>query len=112
MDRLVEGWTEQARALAAEQSAGRPRRVIAVRVPEFLDDPHSHRQYDSLSEWEGAVIATYQVATYWHLGMIALWVPHGIAERLLVTLGRDARDLALSPEEWAEPLLSLLGRET
>ncbi|WP_171118107.1 MULTISPECIES: hypothetical protein [unclassified Streptomyces] len=107
--RLTTAWAEQARLAAAERSAGRPWRLIAVRIPPQQRSPHGRGVYDPLTSWDLAVVAVYQVAVDWYRGTAALWVPQGIGEQLLAAEGSmKAVDLLLDAEDWAAPAFALL----
>ncbi|MER6080900.1 hypothetical protein [Streptomyces sp. NPDC001833] len=108
--RLTAAWVEQARLLAAEQSAGRPWRLIAVRIPPRRRYPHGGGVHDPLTSWELAVVAVYQVAVDWYGGTAALWVPQGIGEQLLAAEpSMEAVDLLMAADDWAAPASALLG---
>ncbi|MFJ1931565.1 hypothetical protein ACIPLC_15190 [Kitasatospora sp. NPDC086801] len=86
LDELLTSWCAQARAVTATQKA-RPRRLLAVSVLPTSFDSSLGRSQDPLSQWEAGVLATYQVATNWPAGTVALLVPQLIADRL--TSGTD-----------------------
>ncbi|MFE7278669.1 hypothetical protein [Streptomyces sp. NPDC057623] len=107
---LTAAWSEQARLLAAEQSAGRPWRLIAVRIPPRRWYPHGGGAHDPLTSWELAVVTVYQVAVDWCHGTAALWVPQGIGEQLLAAeTSMEAVDLLKDADDWAAPASVLLG---
>ncbi|MEV0125827.1 hypothetical protein AB0I16_30520 [Streptomyces sp. NPDC050703] len=109
---LTETWAEQAQLTAAEQSAGRPWRLIGVRIPPrspYWQDESSH---EALTPWELAVVAVYQVAVDWHKRAAALWVPQGIGDQLRTQESSmepvEAVDLLVGAEDWAAPAAALL----
>ncbi|MGK5545915.1 hypothetical protein ACSNOH_14440 [Streptomyces sp. URMC 127] len=109
LSQLTSAWADQARLAAAEQSAGRPWRLIGVQIPSPHRSPHGGIVYNSLTAWELAVFAVYQVAVDWYRGTAALWVPHGIGEQLLTPEGSmESVDLLEAPEDWAAPASVLL----
>jgi hypothetical protein len=109
LGQLTSAWAEQARLAAAEQSAGRPWRLIGVQMPPQHRSPHGGIAYSSLTAWELAVVAVYQVAVDWYRGTAALWVPQGIGEQLLAPEGSmESVDLLEDPQDWAAPASTLL----
>ncbi|MER7766860.1 hypothetical protein [Kitasatospora sp. NPDC096140] len=83
LDELLSAWIGEARAVVA-QHGGAPRRLVAVKVPLRPKYTDSCRTRDSMTQWEAAVLAMYQVAADWQTGTVALLVPHLVAEHLLV----------------------------
>ncbi|WP_147465234.1 hypothetical protein [Streptomyces sp. 1114.5] len=82
LDRLVDDWNAQARALAAQHAAV-PRRSVTVDLPP-LDRAHGREgEEDRLPRWEAGVLAVYQVAAHWSAGSVDLLVPGPVVDQLL-----------------------------
>lgn len=95
LDRLVDDWDAQARALAAQHAAA-PRRSLTVDLPPLVRTHNEEGEGDGLTGWEAGVLAVYQVAVHWSAGSIDLLVPGPVADQLLrssslasVVEGRD-----------------------
>ncbi|MET9398437.1 hypothetical protein [Kitasatospora sp. NPDC002965] len=82
LDRLVDNWNAQARALAA-QSAAFPLRPVTVDVLAIVRDSVTGREEDQLTRWEAGVIAVYQVTAHWPTGSVGLLAPSPVAAQLL-----------------------------
>ncbi|MFF1785030.1 hypothetical protein ACFVX9_01010 [Kitasatospora sp. NPDC058243] len=81
-DELVTGWIREVRRQAALHGEA-PRQLLAVKIPTVEKEPYEERAHDPLTQWETAVIATYQVAADWPAGTVALLVPHLVGEHLV-----------------------------
>jgi hypothetical protein len=109
MRRLTETWAAQAQLTASEQSAGRPWRLIGVRIPPRRRHPRDGSAHEALTPWQLAVVAVYQVAVDWHRATAALWVPQGIGHQLLTQeSSMESVDLLDGAEDWAAPAAALL----
>ncbi|MFE5584947.1 hypothetical protein [Kitasatospora sp. NPDC056531] len=106
-DGLVAGWVSDARARVSQYSEA-PRQLIAVKLPLLVREPNEEKAADSLSMWESAVIATYQVAVNWPEATAALLVPHLIAEQLLDTATSSMPVCRLAAPDTGLPVEALL----
>jgi len=85
---LVEQWIASARREASRYD-DEPRQLLAVGIPGVARDQIDGRDRDPLTRWEGAVIATYQIAVNWPNGTIALLAPRVVADHLIAGATRD-----------------------
>ncbi|MFF0298661.1 hypothetical protein ACFYST_34890 [Kitasatospora sp. NPDC004614] len=82
MRELVDAWSAEARALAAQCTAD-PHRLIAVNLPPVVRNSSTGVEEERLNQWEADVLAVHQVAAHWPAGSIELLVPGPVADQLL-----------------------------
>ncbi|MGC0317051.1 hypothetical protein [Kitasatospora acidiphila] len=93
LDRLVDDWNTQARALAAQHAAA-CRYPVTVDLLPLVRAHGEEGEEDWLTYWEAGAIVVYQVATDWSAGSVDLLVPGPVSDQLLRSgrLTGDAED--------------------